>query len=270
MSDQQMRDVILSVLAPNGIPVFEFGHETTPTQQEMVKLADDILSAIALSAQASAEPVAYLDIGAGGYIDIGSDLSDDVLMKLPKGRHMLTIVGTYGIDGYVPVEPPRAASPVVPEAIEPDDAPEMIPDDEEDMKNAYADGWNACRQALLATQSPAPEQVECHECFGRGIKRMLDGSKSIKCGDCKGSGKVPEQRTPAEWTLAGCKCVLYGKDNRHWPCPIHAPEQREKVELTPEEIDEIWLKHNPLTADHMEFASAVIAAHDKKQGRGHA
>lgn len=110
---------------------------------------------LALTAQASAEPVAYLDIGAGGYIDIGSDLSDDVLMKLPKGRHMLTIVGTYGIDGYVPVEPPRAAGPVVPEAIEPDDAPEMIPDDEEDMKNAYADGWNACRQALLATSAPS-------------------------------------------------------------------------------------------------------------------
>lgn len=60
------------------------------------------------------EAVAYLDIGAGGYLDIGSDLSDDDLLKLPKGRHMLGIIGTYGVDGYKaaahPVEAQQAAS----------------------------------------------------------------------------------------------------------------------------------------------------------------
>ena len=30
----------------------------------------------------------------------------------------------------------------------------------------------------------------------------------------------------AEATLAGCKCVLFGKGNRHWPCPIHASCKR--------------------------------------------
>lgn len=57
------------------------------------------------------EAVAYLDIGEGGYLDLGSDLSDEALRKLPKGRHMLAIVGTYGVDGYVPVAAPttRAA-----------------------------------------------------------------------------------------------------------------------------------------------------------------
>ena len=46
--------------------------------------------------------VAYLDIGAGGYMDIGTDLTDEELAALPKGRHMLGVIGTYGVDGYVP------------------------------------------------------------------------------------------------------------------------------------------------------------------------
>ena len=51
------------------------------------------------------EAVAYLDIGAGGYLDLGSDLPDERLLSLPKGRHALGIIGTYGIDGYVPAAP---------------------------------------------------------------------------------------------------------------------------------------------------------------------
>ena len=46
------------------------------------------------------DTVAYLDIGAGGYIDLGTDLTDEQLAALPKGRHMLGIIGTYGVDGY--------------------------------------------------------------------------------------------------------------------------------------------------------------------------
>ena len=49
--------------------------------------------------------VAYLDLGVGGYMDIGTDLTDEALAALPKGRHMLGIVGTYGVDGYVPAQP---------------------------------------------------------------------------------------------------------------------------------------------------------------------
>ena len=65
------------------------------------------------------EAVAYLDIGAGGYLDLGSDLSDESLRKLPKGRHMLAIVGTYGVDGYVPVAAPTTqAAPVAQEALD--------------------------------------------------------------------------------------------------------------------------------------------------------
>ncbi|HDX0923705.1 TPA: hypothetical protein RNS88_003642 [Stenotrophomonas maltophilia] len=50
------------------------------------------------------EPVAYLDLGAGGYMDVGTDLSKEELAALPKGRHMLGIIGTYGVDGYKPAQ----------------------------------------------------------------------------------------------------------------------------------------------------------------------
>lgn len=46
------------------------------------------------------KPVAYLDIGAGGYVDLGSDLSPEQLQALPFGRHALAIIGTFGVDGY--------------------------------------------------------------------------------------------------------------------------------------------------------------------------
>ena len=52
-------------------------------------------------AQPAPKAVAYLDLGVGGYMDIGTDLTDEQLASLPKGRHMLGIVGTYGVDGYV-------------------------------------------------------------------------------------------------------------------------------------------------------------------------
>ncbi|KRG39125.1 hypothetical protein ARC78_15010 [Stenotrophomonas pictorum JCM 9942] len=59
----------------------------------------------AASTPAAQEAVAYLDIGAGGYLDLGSNLPEVQLLALPKGRHALGIIGTYGIDGY-------AAAPV--------------------------------------------------------------------------------------------------------------------------------------------------------------
>lgn len=60
--------------------------------------------------------VAYLDIGAGGYIDLGTDLSNEALSRLPKGRHVLIIAGTYGIDGYTPTPPAQAADSVLEDA----------------------------------------------------------------------------------------------------------------------------------------------------------
>jgi len=59
---------------------------------------------LAPGAQPAQMVVAYLDLGVGGYMDIGTDLTDEALAALPKGRHMLGIVGTYGVDGYVPAQ----------------------------------------------------------------------------------------------------------------------------------------------------------------------
>jgi len=54
------------------------------------------------------QAVAYLDLGAGGYMDVGTDLTDEQLAALPKGRHMLAIIGTHGVDGYTPASAPVA------------------------------------------------------------------------------------------------------------------------------------------------------------------
>ena len=63
------------------------------------------------AALAEQQMVAYLDIGAGGYIDLGSELPDEALLRLPKGRHALVIAGTFGIDGYVAAAPQPSPTP---------------------------------------------------------------------------------------------------------------------------------------------------------------
>ena len=68
-------------------------------------------SAFHTAQSAQAQAVAYLDIGAGGYLDLGTDLADEALSRLPKGRHVLVIAGTYGIDGYTAASTPQSAPP---------------------------------------------------------------------------------------------------------------------------------------------------------------
>lgn len=65
----------------------------------LLAFAQDV-AAVLSAGQPVGETVAYLDLGAGGYMDVGTDLSDEELASLPKGRHMLGIIGTYGVDGY--------------------------------------------------------------------------------------------------------------------------------------------------------------------------
>ena len=60
---------------------------------------------------------------------------------------------------------------------------------------------------------------------------LLYGSQPASCSEIPNSSD-PESAVPegfcslAEATLAGCKCVLFGKGNRRWPCPIHASCKR--------------------------------------------
>ena len=106
-------------------------------------------------AQPAQKAVAYLDLGAGGYTDIGTDLNDEQLALLPKGRHMLGIVGTYGVDGYVSSQP----APSIPEGwklvpIEPtkemrdawDSAP-ICEDDDAEFRRAYSEMIAAAPEA---------------------------------------------------------------------------------------------------------------------------
>ena len=56
-----------------------------------------------------------------------------------------------------------------------------------------------------------------------GVPKVLEYTPS-EAGE---QASVPEGFSSlAEATLAGCKCVLFGKGNRHWPCPIHASCKR--------------------------------------------
>lgn len=71
--------------------------------------ADELEAALSQQPSAAGVPVAYLDLGSGGYMDVGTDLTDKQLALLPKGRHMLAIIGTYGVDGYVAAPDQRAA-----------------------------------------------------------------------------------------------------------------------------------------------------------------
>lgn len=71
--------------------------------------------------------VAYLDIGSGGYLDIGTDLDDEELLKLPSGRHMLAIVGTFGVDGYTPAAAPTTQAAPQPAPIFGDEDHVLVP-----------------------------------------------------------------------------------------------------------------------------------------------
>ena len=72
------------------------------------RCTDELEAALASASPSAPMGVAYLDIGAGGYMDLGSELSDEELAKLPYGRHVLGIIGTHGVDGYVLAQQPAA------------------------------------------------------------------------------------------------------------------------------------------------------------------
>lgn len=73
-------------------------------------MGDPLVTAAPAAVAGPGEAVAYLDIGTGGYLDLGTDLAYEVLSRLPKGRHALVIAGTYGIDGYTAAPTTQPAS----------------------------------------------------------------------------------------------------------------------------------------------------------------
>ena len=99
----EIADTILEGREKDGIPAVEcvVVESDWPEYEPTWKA----IEARVTGAQPAQKAVAYLDLGAGGYMDIGTDLNDEQLASLPKGRHMLGIVGTYGVDGYVSAQP---------------------------------------------------------------------------------------------------------------------------------------------------------------------
>lgn len=108
-------------------------------------------------AQPAQKAVAYLDLGVGGYMDIGTDLNDEQLASLPKGRHILGIVGTYGVSGYVSAQP----APSVPEGyrlVPVDPTAAMITAALEASPMLTVRRVMACYDAMLATAQKMEEQ----------------------------------------------------------------------------------------------------------------
>ena len=110
--------------------------------------------------QQAREVVAYLDIGAGGYLDLGSELSDEALQQLPKGRHALVIAGTYGIGGYVVAPQPsptaQAASSAVLKAIREANMQLVRTDDDAFMLVPYKVATAQAAESVLAISDLPP------------------------------------------------------------------------------------------------------------------
>lgn len=124
--------------------------------------------------QPEGDVVAYLDVGVGGYLDLGSDLSEDALQQLPKGRHALVIAGAYGIDGYVAAPQPSPTAQAAPAAT--------------DFTTLDA-AMRAIQQAIGLIGEPADERMQT-------IKRVLRGAVIV----AEDSG---EMAAPAAGAVAG-------------------------------------------------------------------
>ena len=119
--------------------------------------------------QQAVEVVAYLDIGAGGYLDLGSELSDEALQQLPKGRHALVIAGTYGIDGYVAAPQPSPTAQAAPAAgavAGPDDYTPLLDDEGRMMVGTShhytAENIRALVAEYKALEAGGPDTWELH------------------------------------------------------------------------------------------------------------
>ena len=139
--------------------------------------------------QQAGDVVAYLDVGAGGYLDLGSELSEDALQQLPKGRHALVIAGTYGIDGYVAAPQPSPTTKPAPEQEAQEPAAWQGVHDQTDLY--YTKPAQADVRPLYTAPQPAPaplsempyekrkaiqegEQISASDAWFKARHEMLD------------------------------------------------------------------------------------------------
>jgi hypothetical protein len=102
LTDDEIRDIITGTHQAFG--EFKSGYMLVLGRAIESALLSKLRAPVADERQA----VAYLDLGTGGYMDMDTDLTDAELAALPKGRHMLAIIGTHGVNGYTPVSAPMA------------------------------------------------------------------------------------------------------------------------------------------------------------------
>lgn len=107
LSDSDIREIFLAhgFTIKNGqTDLKPYVYEAARALISVARIAADADKALEIYAARESAPVAdavaYLDLGAGGYMDVGTDLTDEQLAAIPKGRHMLAIIGTHGVAGY--------------------------------------------------------------------------------------------------------------------------------------------------------------------------
>ena len=122
--------------------------------------------------QQAGDVVAYLDVGAGGYLDLGSELSEDALQQLPKGRHALVIAGTYGIDGYVAAPQPSPTTKPAPQQEAQEPCPTCV----------------ALARAVMLDQVSFDRKPDCY-----GIRQITDDEGIEEWADIRTSPDVARE-----------------------------------------------------------------------------
>lgn len=89
----------------------------------------------------------------------------------------------------------------------------------------------------------------------RGIRtERLSSDEMLICPGPATLRYEDDPRKPHELSLAGCRCVRFGKDNPHWPCPLHDPapaEEGKKITTTKEDGSSVvWSRCGAVVTIH--------------------
>ena len=181
-------------------------HAATVIQMLDAMAQQEAPAAVAVPSKA----VAYLDIGSGGYLDIGTDLDDEELLKLPSGRHMLAIVGTFGVDGYTPAAAPTTQAAPQPAPIFGDEDHVLVPrgllgaacsaiDKKRDGVKILAELRRYTTGDLSKAAPQQESQEPCQTCAALARTVMLDQVSFDRKPDCYGIRQVTDDDGVEEW-----------------------------------------------------------------------
>lgn len=178
-------------------------------------------------------------------MDVGTDLTDEQLAALPKGRHMLAIIGTHGVNGYTPASAPVAGDAVTDEMTQAGAkaareyfdqtggndpaviyramraAPPAAP------QAGAENDWKAAIRKFMDTAIPAlaaianvhtPDEIDALEAMPREpvidqVRRLSQACEELR-------RQVRPERPKADKDAARCTCPSGDGSLRH-PCPAH-------------------------------------------------